>query len=165
MEFLKIIAGCILAAIVYGIVHDQITARICIQYFTVFHPPVFPTQSPTLLGIGWGILATWWVGAILGILLALAARLGSRRRFSAADLAPMIGALLLVMGICAATFGTIGYFTGTMPAAFSGMLPVEFHRRFLADWWAHTASYASGFMGGITLCAIVLLRRLRSSES
>jgi len=62
MEALKIAVTCIVAAVLYGIVHDQFTARICIEYFTIFHPPVFHTQSPTLLGIGWGILATWWVG-------------------------------------------------------------------------------------------------------
>jgi hypothetical protein len=48
MESLKIILACIAAAAFYGIVHDQFTARICIEYVTVFHPPVFATQSPTL---------------------------------------------------------------------------------------------------------------------
>lgn len=62
MEFLKIVALCISASVLYGIVHDQITARICVEYFTVFHPPVFATTSPTLLGFGWGVIATWWAG-------------------------------------------------------------------------------------------------------
>lgn len=165
VEFLKIVAGCILAAIVYGIVHDQVTARICVEYFTVFHPPVFATQSPTLLGIGWGVIATWWVGAILGMLLAMAARLGPRAKFSAIDLAPMVGSLLLAMGICAATFGTIGYFKGAMPTAFSSMIPAVLHRKFLADWWAHMASYASGLLGGLILCAVVWIRRARIPNS
>jgi hypothetical protein len=52
VEFLKIVALCIVAAVVYGIVHDQVTARICLEYFTEFHPPVFLTSSPTLLGLG-----------------------------------------------------------------------------------------------------------------
>jgi hypothetical protein len=39
MEFAKIVLVCIFASIVYGIAHDQVTARICVQYFTVFHPP------------------------------------------------------------------------------------------------------------------------------
>jgi len=73
MESLKIVFASIAAAILYGIVHDQFTARICVEYFTVFHPPVFATRSPTLLGIGWGIIATWWVGALLGLVLALVA--------------------------------------------------------------------------------------------
>jgi hypothetical protein len=71
MEYLKIVLLVVMAG--YGIVHDQITARICIEYFTVFHPPVFRTENPTLLGLGWGVIATWWLGAIMGVLLATAA--------------------------------------------------------------------------------------------
>ena len=77
-EHLKIIIACIAAAIIYGILHDQITARVCVEYFTVFHPPVFATQSPTLLACGWGVIATWWVGLFLGLFLAVAARIGPR---------------------------------------------------------------------------------------
>lgn len=48
MESLKIILLYILAAIVYGICHDQVTARVCVEYFTIGHPPIFHTDSPTL---------------------------------------------------------------------------------------------------------------------
>ena len=36
------------AAIGYGIVHDQITARVCVEYFSIGHPPIFPTDDPTI---------------------------------------------------------------------------------------------------------------------
>jgi len=49
---------CVLAAVVYGIVHDQSASHVCIEYFTVFHPPVLRTRSPTLLAFGWGVIAT-----------------------------------------------------------------------------------------------------------
>ena len=76
MEAIKIIALCILAGAVYGILHDQVTVRVCLEYFTVFHPNIFHTQSPTLLALGWGVLATWWVSIFLGIMLVIAARAG-----------------------------------------------------------------------------------------
>jgi len=77
METLKIILLSVLAACVYGIVHDQITAQVCVEYFTVAHPPILGgTQSPLLLGLGWGIIATWWVGLPLGLIIAAAARVG-----------------------------------------------------------------------------------------
>ena len=78
MQFIAIVALCVLAAVTYGVIHDQVTARVCVEYFTIGHPPIFGTDDPTLLGIGWGVLATWWVGVILGIPLAAAARLGNR---------------------------------------------------------------------------------------
>jgi len=98
IESLKILAMCVFAAIFYGVLHDQITTRVCLEYFTVFHPPVFPTQSVTWLAFGWGIIATWWVGAFLGILLAIAGRAGSKRKLSAAMLSKPVGKLLLTMG-------------------------------------------------------------------
>jgi len=66
VEHFKIILLCLAAALVYRILHDQITARVCVEYFTVFHPPIFATHSPTLLALGWGVIATWWVGLLLG---------------------------------------------------------------------------------------------------
>ncbi len=38
--------------------HDHVTVRICVEYFTVFHPPVFATDSTTRLGLGWEVIAT-----------------------------------------------------------------------------------------------------------
>jgi predicted permease len=161
VEFVKIVLVCTLASVVYGILHDQVTARICLEYFTVFHPPVFTTQSPTLIGIGWGIIATWWAGAIVGVLIAIAAQLGIRAQLTARELMPMIAGLILFMASCALIFGLIGYFEGVMPAEYGTMIPANMHRRFLADWWAHSASYASGFLGGPMICAIVVIKRLR----
>jgi hypothetical protein len=161
VEFIKIVLACVLAAIVYGIIHDQVTARVCLEYFTVFHPPVFLTKSPTLQGIGWGIIATWWAGAIVGMLIGIAARLGLRAQMTIREILPLILTLQVFMAFCAIAAGTIGYFKGTMPAEIYTMLPVQMHRRSLADWWAHNASYASGFLGGLTVCAIVAVRRVK----
>ena len=166
MESLNIVFACIAAAILYGIVHDQFTARVCVEYFTVFHPPIFATRSPTLLGIGWGIIATWWVGASLGMLLALAARAGSRPKLAAAALIRPIGKLLLVMAACAAISGVIGFFLArrsliTAPELVMNSLPLSVGPRFMADWWAHGASYAVGFFGGIILCITQYHRRKR----
>src|SRR5438552_9368693 len=109
MESLKIILLCILAAVVFGILHDQVTARVCVEYFTIGHPPVFHTDSPTLLALGWGVIATWWVGLPLGILLASSARVGTWPRISARQLISPMLILLVIMGVCAAFFGWRGF--------------------------------------------------------
>jgi len=110
MEAIKIAVVCVAAGAVYGILHDQFTARICLEYFTVFHPDVFHTQSPTLLAIGWGILATWWVSFPLGICLALAARSGSRAKLTLAQIIRPLLALLAFMAVSAMAAGIMGYF-------------------------------------------------------
>ncbi len=69
-----------MAAISYGIVHDQITARICVEYFTVGHPRLTDSDLPTVLALFWGVVATWWVGLPLGLGLAFAARARTQKR-------------------------------------------------------------------------------------
>jgi hypothetical protein len=164
LESLKILILSIAAAILYGIIHDQFTARICIEYFTVFHPPVFRTQSPTLLALGWGVIATWWVGAFLGLLLILAARFGSRPKLRAVQLVRPIGKLLLVMASCAFIAGLTAFLLTKTGASFetswNGPAPTMCSdARFVADQWAHSTSCTSGFIGGIILCVLQYLRR------
>src|SRR3954452_126944 len=86
----------IAAAIFYGMVHDQITARICVEYFTIAHPPIFGTDDPMLLGLGWGVVATWWVGVLLGTPLAAVARIG---RWPKRSIQSLIRPLLVLIGI------------------------------------------------------------------
>jgi hypothetical protein len=164
MQFIEIIVVSILAAAAYGIVHDQITARICVEYFTIGHPPVFNTQSPTLLGLGWGILATWWVGLILGIPLAVIAQWGKRPKMTARTLLRPIGVLLLCMACVAFASGLTGHFLANAGALrLSGPLgaavPADRHVAFLTDLCAHLASYASGLIGGIVLMVWVWRKR------
>jgi len=156
MQSLRIILLALLAAIGYGIAHDQVTARICVEYFTIGHPPVFPTDSPTLLAIGWGIIATWWVGLPLGLLLSAAAQLGSRPPITATYLRRPIAVLLLVMAASAAVAGVVGGVLAVMGqvwlvAPMSALVPPERQLPFLVDLWMHSASYASGIVGGVAL--------------
>ena len=169
METLKIVVTCVIAAVLYGIVHDQFTARICVEYFTIFHPQVFHTQSPTWLGIGWGVLATWWVGAFFSIPMVFAARAGSRSVLRASELVPSIGCLLGFMAISAILFGVTGYVL-----ARNGVLATDWltfsssptvRSRFMAAWWAHNASYASAFIGGTVLCVVTYRRRVRATAT
>jgi hypothetical protein len=168
MQSVKIILTCIGAAILYGIVHDQVTAHICVEYFSVFHPPIFPTQSPTLLAFGWGVIATWWMGAFLGVLLAVAARAGSRTKVARSELVLPIAKLLAIMGVLASVAGLVGYLLsvrGTIapPEWVASVIPQAKHARFMADWWAHNASYCVGFFGGIALCIVTFRgRRLKA---
>jgi hypothetical protein len=165
MEALKIAVICVLAAVFYGIVHDQFTARICIQYFTIFHPPLFHTQSPTLLGIGWGIVATWWVGVFFSVPMIFAARAGSRPTLRASELLPSIGWLLACMAGSAVLFGITGYLLARKGVLATDWLTFSaspaMRYRFMADWWAHTASYGTAFVGGVVLCVITYRRRPR----
>lgn len=164
MESLKIIAFATLAAIVYGIVHDQVTAHLCVEYFTIAHPPVFPTTSPFLLALGWGVIATWWVGLPLGILLAIVARAGRAPRLALADLRGAILRLMLVSAIGALLAGGIGAAATalrfvTISEYWASVIPPGKHVAFLADAWAHGASYLIGAIGGLVVIGYAIARR------
>jgi hypothetical protein len=170
MQFLSIILLSISAAVFYGIVHDQATARICVEYFTIGHPPVFKTADPTLLGIGWGIIATWWVGLLLGVPLAMTARLGERPKRTAGSLIRPFAWLLGVMAACALLAGIAGWLLSSHEAVFlvgplAERVPREKHVAFIADLWAHSASYIAGFAGGIVLILLVWRSRRKLAES
>lgn len=141
----------------YGILQDQVTARVCVEYFTIGHPDVFGTTSPTLLALGWGVLATWWCGLILGTMLALAARVGGRPKLSLRELWVPIVRLLACMAATTLVAGLAGYFAARHHLIYldewmGAMVPDNAQLAFLADAAAHEAAYFSGFAGGLAVC-------------
>lgn len=170
MQSLKIILLCMACAIVYGICHDQVTARVCVEYFTVGHAPIFPTESPTLLAFGFGTVATWWVGLIFGILAALVSRAGSWPKQDAARLLRPIACLLFVMAVASLLAGITGYRLAeasnvVLPEPFESRVPQEHHHAFFADSLAHLAAYGVGLVGGLILCVRVFLERRRTARA
>lgn len=169
MSFIKIVLFCVVSAIVYGIVHDQITARICIEYFTIGHPKVIESNDPTLLALAWGVLATWWGGVFLGFCIACAARLGSWPKRSMGSLVKPVFILLCVMAAGAIIAGIVGYIGAIngefqMPEGWGASVPQEKHVGFITDLFAHNASYFFAFTGGIVLTIYILLWRRREAR-
>jgi hypothetical protein len=166
METLKIVLVSIAAAVTYGIVHDQITARICVEYFTIGHPPLFTfeTHDPTMLGLGWGVVATWWVGVLLGVPAAAVARVGSWPKRDARWLLRPIAVLMAVSASGAFLAGMAGSWLASRRIVFlvgpmAEAVPPERHVPFLIDAFAHSASYGFGFLGGLILMAYILISR------
>lgn len=168
LEALKIVAFSIFCAVIYGILHDQVTAHVAVEYFTIAHPPVFPTIEPFWLAIGWGIIATWWVGLILGTLLAFCARLGSWPRMELKSLKRPISVLMIVSGSLAMLAGLSGWaltqLSGSWTIGFwASEIEPERHARFAFAAWAHSISYIAGGIGGIVIAARSLRWRKRAA--
>ncbi|MBS0616364.1 MAG: hypothetical protein JSR58_07435 [Verrucomicrobia bacterium] len=105
-EATRIIGTTVLTGVSYGVANDMIACRDCIEYFTVGHQydaqnlrnRPLNTLNPTLNAIAWGMIATWHVCAVAGVVLAAIARTpfpGMALKITAAQLAPVliIGAL------------------------------------------------------------------------
>ena len=165
-EALKIVLFSMAAAIVYGILHDMVTAQLCVEYFTIAHPLIIPTESPFLLALFWGVFATWWVGLFLGTALALAARLGPAPKISLAGLRRSIILLMLLSAIAALIAGITGAVLITngqaaLPGEWPYLIQPERHATFFAVGLAHLTSYAAGGIGGLVLIVLTIVKRLR----
>ena len=139
-EFFKIVLLFTLAACVYGVLHDQVTARVCLEYFTVGHPRLIDSESPTVLALFWGVVASWWGGLLVGIGAACAARLGTRPALSVRELFPSVRVLLAVMAITSLAAGLAGHALASRGMVWllepiASRVAVEDHPRFLADLW------------------------------
>jgi hypothetical protein len=77
--------------------------------------------------------------------------------------------LLLSMGVCALAAGITGGVLARSGAIslfepFYSAIPRAKHAAFLADLWAHTASYLAGFLGGCILALRTWLSRQASAH-
>lgn len=157
-EPLRIVLLALGSAVLYGVLHDQVTARLCPEYFTVHHddlglPALFHSDSPTILGLAWGVVATWWVGLPFGILLAACARAGRWPKLTAAELQWPILAVLAAAGASALVGGGLLIdYVDVVPSP-------ERPRAYFVALLAHRTSYLVGLYGGVVLCAVTLLRR------
>lgn len=165
MTFLKIIVSALVLSICYGILHDLVTAHFCVEYFTIGHPKVIKSESPVLLAFTWGIIATWWVGLPIGILIAVCNQFGRYPPLDYTLILRMILKLLLWMFGIAIIAGVVGYTLTELSVIklsknLALLIDKSLHSAFLADGWSHVSSYISGIIGTIVLCIrIILLRR------
>lgn len=194
VEYGKIMATCVVAASLYGIAQDQVTYRFCPEYFTKgFHKPMMdkykndgPVMSaiknvyhdnpdnPTLRATIWGTLASWWMGAIIGVPVTLACRVGSWPKMNYKDI---IKPLACTMGLTGASTAFAGlqawvlvagtdlswskYWLQTKGVNFDGAADTN---GFFVDANAHTAAYATGPLWSIGLILHILKTRYNLSK-
>jgi hypothetical protein len=158
---MRFVAVCIAFACLYGVLHDQVTARICLEYFTVWHPPLVNSQDPTVVALAWGIVATWWVGLLLGIPLAFVCRAGRRLPLSVREVLPLLGWLFLGMTICAVLAGVVGYLFAPESLAALNRYDGPNKRGFVTNLFTHNASYLSGTVGGAMVIFAARIKRMK----
>jgi hypothetical protein len=164
MKKTQVILLSLLAAITYGILHDQITAHLCVEYFTIAHPPLFHTESPTLLAFCWGIIATAGLGAVLGAILAEVSQSANLPPYPLPRLCRSLLLLLAIMALSAFLAGLLGFELSAhgilhLPHPFSQLIPPARHARFMAVWFAHIASYLTALAGATFLILRIWIQR------
>jgi hypothetical protein len=166
MKKAAIILVTILAAITYGIIHDEITAHLCVEYFSVAHPPLFHTDSPALLGLCWGIAATIGIGAVMGAILAEVSQSRGSPPYPIRRVCRSLLILLAAMAITALMAGLVGFELSRhaiirLPYPFAQVITPDRRDRFMAVWFAHCASYLTGLAGATFLILRIWIQRGR----
>lgn len=100
-ESLKIVGTSTLAAVTYGIANDLLQKDECPAYWTRGHvygnPRLVSEEYPALNAVVWGVVATWWAGAIAGVITATVSRAdlpGAKRKVSNEQLYRPLAALI-----------------------------------------------------------------------
>lgn len=152
-RFLTILLGSTGLACLLGISLDLVTANIAVEYFSVHHPQLVATDNPWALALIWGVAASWWFGAISGVVVA---SINQRRpiplqpmRILKWTLIACLALWLIMMAILVAVL------------AITSVIPIEERqatfasdRRLIAVAVAHQCEYA---LGGIALLVIAVM--------
>jgi tryptophan-rich sensory protein len=163
-EMFRILGQVVLMAAIYGIIHDQITARIDPAYFNVDHPDlgfpeIFHSASPTVLAFAWGIVATVPLATVLGSMIAISAQAGNYPQISSRQLLKPLLVVFCAMAALAVTGGIWGYH------AWTAQSKSFVARREMADFCAHLMSYCGGLLGALALVVYIVVRRRNARHS
>ena len=166
--FFMLIGLAAIAAAVFGALHNQLSYTVGPDYFYTIKFPQFgiPDDTPPRIGAAQvGALASWWMGAIVGVPAFLYGLLAVPQARS--YLAAGIGAIGLVLVMT--TFAALAGLVGGMVADTTGLLdpyltpPDGMDRSdFLRAGIMHEASYLGGALGA--LIAFWPMRRARAID-
>jgi hypothetical protein len=160
----------IVAAVLYGIINDQITVSLSPEYFSVFKRQQFWDlleatglgQAPARVqAIVIGAAATWWFGMLLGLLVGVAGAIGRAPRLTTRQFLKAVGVVMLVAAGTSLAFGCVGYAQGPVrhgsePGRIDELWPFlqgirDTRRAFAVGCW-HDGAYLGGLIGTILAC-------------
>ncbi len=152
---------CILLACLLGIAHDTVTARVCLEYFTVHHPQIIEPQyaNPTNMALIWGVLATWWVGLIGGLVLIASNELGRAPKLGYRQIALMLSKALAVIFIMSMLTLAVSWIIGNARIAGHETSALDFQHRLNTVATTHRASYLFALIAIIVLARIIVSKR------
>ena len=173
-EMLKITAASTLSAIAYGLIHDQLAVRHCFEYYkTEPHLLPIPINSPTIYGLVWGIISTWWVGAGLGITTSMFAQLGPWPKVFYKELFPQIATMVGGVATTSALTGVSSWLymnsrnidpEWVQDRQYGELLYTpDIRRNWLTVGVSNEAGYAAGVIGGVMLWVYTINKRYQKS--
>jgi hypothetical protein len=153
-----------LAAVVYGVVHDQLTVTLSPEYFLDGKGLVAAPRPLRLAVAMLAVGSSWWVGLALGAALLIAnnpRRTGCPAQLTYPELGRLAAAPLVAASLGAAAGSVNIADPFRLAASVRPLVSDDRVRAFLLVWGIHAGSYAGAFLGGISSVALVVVRRRR----
>lgn len=174
-EVSRIVGATTLTGIFYATINDMFACRECIEYFTIGHVwdgqelgrrPIM-TLNPNLNAIAWGMIASWHVSAIAGLLFAAVARAPyAALKLTTRQIVPILAASASILFVIAHVVSKIQKFA--LEKAMEDdltLLPYRVPREYQVGWHANNMRNSVGYLGlaalGILFMIYMLLARLR----
>ena len=171
-----VLVACVLAALAYGAVNDQVTVTISPEFFLYAKELANVVGDPPASAgaLRWeaakvGLKATWSAGLLFGVVLLVAnnpwrswPRLPNRRLVG---MLPVIFACAAGLAIVGGLVGHAGWMTDWQ-TAFQNQVRANLWRprRYMATWGVHLGGYVGGLVGtGVAAGWIVAERRRRGA--
>ena len=150
----QIILGSIVLASLLGIALDLVTAHVAVEYFTVHHPKVVESKEPLVMALVWGVGASWWFGAIAGLVLAIVNATGPMPRQPKEVLIQVAKACGILWLIFMLILGSCYFGFGMLPIKHDAKF--EGNRRIMAVAVTHMSEYV---LGAVVLVVLSVTNR------
>lgn len=162
-EWAKIIGLTTTTAITYGILSDQVVARMSPRVFENFNYQFVNNNinDPTKIGLFFGFIGTWHIGLIFGGLLAACSRVGSLPKLSVQDLWVVTPLAFLALGFCSFKDEIERSSQGKSYINNPSILEKE---RIQAGRKILNSGYIYGSFIGLTLCGYTLYQRITTEK-
>jgi hypothetical protein len=162
--FLRVVTMCFLGQALYAIVQDQVSARLCSEYFTAAHQRVGDIEDPTLLGIVWGVLAGGSGGMVMGLFVGAVATHGRLPVLNVRDVLRPLAVVLLTQATATALCGLSVFLNLRLAhlrlvGPFALSIPSARHEGFFIVACMHIVTYATAILGSLGLCVWAVRRR------
>ena len=171
LVFCSYLVLAILAAGLFGAIHDQISYTVSPEYFTRFKFPMFhllDSNIPERIRASEvGFLASWWMGVPLGLLTGVTGFIHKEiaRMRSALYLSlPVIMGFVLLFAMCGLLYGFIQTRSIDLAEYRGWFIPkgVQDLRRFLCAGYMHNSAYLGGVVAIPVAWVFHILRRKRA---
>lgn len=115
-------------------------------------PPPVESHSPTLVAPARGVVQTWWMGVLLGLPLAVHARVERPPQIAPAEPVRPLVIAIGATGLVAMIAGLVGMLIDApLHPEIASVIEPSRHDRWPAAWFAHNASYLGGAVAGVSL--------------